>query len=134
MSSLINSKCTCFELGFLFCKLISTYLISALILTALYLLLYFSRIFFFKECTLEMFCPGYSDSSDSSVLSYSDSCHNLKIYFLFIKRFLFPWGIILFTFPFSFALSFLFFLIPQLKEATLYLILLSTMAEYITTV
>lgn len=109
-SSLINNKCTCFELGFLFCKLISTYLICALILAALYLLLYFSgnpESVNFKEYTLWMFCPGYSDSSDSNVLSYSDSCHNLKVCFLFIKSFLFHWGIILFTFPLFFCPFFL---------------------------
>ena len=44
------------------------------------------------------FCLGYSDSSYSAVFSYSASCHETKIYFLFIKSFLFPWGIILFTF------------------------------------
>lgn len=45
-----------------------------------------------------LFRLGYSDSSYSSEFSYAAGCHESKNYFLFIKSFLFPQGIILFTF------------------------------------
>lgn len=97
------------ELGSLFCKLILTYLIRALILTALYLASWFQWSFLLQgiHAFRWTFCLGYSDSSYSSVFSYSASWHESKIYFLFIKSFLLPWGIVLFTFSLFFCPFFL---------------------------